>query len=286
MMVLRLLNLCGLVWKGIFLFVVTVSAQERVFHKDLSDEKELKVKIDFGSGKLRIKKAADDALYRLTAVETNDNIEPKVRYEKSGTAGALTVSIEQSKSVNIFNVGDQNWTLELTRQIPILLKADIGACNGDMDFTDLRIKDIYLSGGASTITLRFEKPNRERLRSLKIDAGISRLYLYGLGHANIESMKFQGGVGSYRLDFTGTQFDNNRVDISVGVGKAVLLIPEDAVTRIITQDNFLSSVNIDADYFESLANGMYLSKKRRDHNPDLTINIEAGLGKIDVIVIP
>jgi hypothetical protein len=271
---------------GLLVIIHSLAAQDRVFQKALTDEKEFKIKMDFGAGQITLKKSEDNSLYRLTTVKTKDDIEPKVRYEKSGTTAVLIISMEQNQSINIFDVGDQNWTLEITPQIPVLLKADLGACRGDLNFSELRMKDISMSTGASTVKVRFDQPNRERLRKFSIEAGISRLAFTGLGNANFDYLKFEGGVGSYRMDFSGNQYDNNRVDISVGVGKVLLELPVDVVTKITPEDNFLSSVNIEEEYFDRLTDGIYFTKKGKGHNPDLSISIEAGLGRVDVKVIP
>ncbi|MBI2474511.1 MAG: hypothetical protein HYV68_02305 [Candidatus Taylorbacteria bacterium] len=75
------------------------------------------------------------------------------------------------------------------------------------------MKDFNLSAGASSVKLRFDEPNTSVIEDMSIEAGLSKFTGEGLGNANFNHFKFEGGVGSYTLDFSGKL--DHEVDVDV-----------------------------------------------------------------------
>jgi len=256
-------------------------AQTKTDVIERGDEKELKVKLEYAAGNFFLKKTEADKLCKVTS-SSRDNWEPVVRYQKNGATGYLDLSVEQDESDG-FNFDKQNWVVELTDKIPISFNMELGACDGNFDFSNLRVRDLNLEIGASKSIIKFDALNRDRMYNLKIDAGASKLTATGLLNANFERFEFSGGVGSYILDFSGELAQNASANISVGIGKVVVQIPKNVNAKIHVDDSFFSSCNISRDGFEKKANNVYYSTNFDDSKAVLTLYVEAGLGTVKVV---
>jgi hypothetical protein len=140
-----------------------------------------------------------------------------------------------------------------------------------------------LDVGAADGMVSFSEPNPEVAERILIEAGAAEFEVLKLGNANFERFSFDGGVGSFELDFSGEYSRRCQARVSIGLGKARIFIPRDLPVRIDAEDNFLSSVDfksrgrykIDDDYFES--------DDYRESDIGLELEIEVGLGSVDVI---
>jgi ferredoxin len=67
-------------------------------------------------------------------------------------------------------------------------------------------------------------------------------------------MKFEGGVGSYILDFSGSLENEVEVDIKVGLGSITISIPDDIGVKIFYEESFISSIDFPKDIKEKEEN--------------------------------
>lgn len=261
-------------------------AQVQVRQEMITDEKELKVRLIYAAGLIELKKTDEQSLWKLKYENKQKDLQPVIRYSKSGTTGYLTLELESDKSMDLFDMGDMKWSLELTSALPVYFQAEFGACKGRLDLTDIRLKDCQLTLGASTMNVSFDSPNRERIRRLKIDAGLSKLKMYGLQNANFDDLVFDGGVGTYMLNFEGIAHQRSSVDINIGLGQLVMEIPEASNVRLNIDKSFMTTLSVDRDLF-NLSNGdTYQTKNPAKGLPEMGIDIKAGIGKISVVKIP
>ncbi|MBL7996116.1 hypothetical protein JNM05_12155 [bacterium] len=263
----------------------SLAAQSRVQEINRDDEKELKVKLEYAAGKISLGKISHDKLCRIAVKETNNEISPNVRYDKDGTTGYLVIDMNENESVGVFDFGNQKLEMEFTDKIPVSFKLEMGACEGKFDFTNIRVKDLTLSMGASSADILFSSKNKDRINKLKIEAGVSKLNMIGLANANFEKMEFAGGVGSYMLDFSGNLSQNSTCNISLGLGRLTIRVPKNLNVKIRTEDSFLASVKISEEYFVKKFGGTYYSINYDDSAPALNLFIETGLGNLKVQAI-
>jgi hypothetical protein len=276
-------------WIVVVYLIMGVSAgraQVKTYQEMITDEKELKVRIAFAAGLIELKKSSDNVIYRLKADGPNSDAQPVVRYTKNGSTGYLSVALESDNSLDLFDVGDIRWTMEITSMLPVYFQAEMGACKGQLNLTDIRLKDCQLTLGASTIKVLFETPNRERMRKLNVEAGLSKLKMYGLANANFEEMNFEGGIGNYLLNFSGLSKLESKVNIELGVGSLTMEIPNYSNVKLVTEANLFTSLSIDKDLFESKGDGVYKTKNHSSGLPGMEIFVDAGVGTIRVIQTP
>jgi hypothetical protein len=94
------------------------------------------------------------------------------------------------------------WNLTLNEQKELNLKIEAGAYSGRYDFC-LSLKRLEVSDGASDVNLDFSQANPVELDVFNYTTGASSVTLEHLANANLVTMTFRSGAGSYRLDFTG-----------------------------------------------------------------------------------
>ena len=270
----------------LFLYTSLGWSQVKIYQEMMTDEKELKVKVSFAAGLIEMRKSDENVIYRLKADVPNNDVLPTVRYSKNGSTGYLAVSMDSDNSLDIFDVGDIKWVMEITSAVPVFLQADMGACKGRLDMTDIRLKDCNLMLGASTLHVLFDTPNRERIRKLSVDAGLSKLKMYGLRNANFEEMDFEGGVGAFILNFGGISKLHSKVFIELGVGKLSLEFPKFSNVKLKADNNIFTSFWIDKELFDSENGDLYTTKNYNNGLPGMNVQIDAGLGNIRVISVP
>jgi len=249
---------------------------------ELTDEKRLNVRMDIGAGTIDLKKNDTGDILDADVEYDPDELWVDIDYRKSKDRGRLQLeSRTKDKHIDL-DEEDNYWNLEFTDKIAISFEIDIGACEADFDFTGLKIDQLDMDLGASSIEVDFRRPNPERISEISIDVGASSLEINGLGNANFEELSFDGGVGDFTLDFSGEFKHRAYVDIDVGLGSLTILIPRDAGVQIRSESSFLSSVDIDEDDFDEVEDDLYESDSFGQAEKELVFDIEVGLGSVEI----
>lgn len=120
------------------------------------------------------------------------------------------------------------------------------------------------------------------MKKLKIESGVSKFDAYNLNNANFKRMEFEGGVGSYYLDFGGTLTRDVNVSINVGLGALTIAVPRKIGIRIKYEDSWLSRLSLDNDEYIRMKKGIYESKNYSAAEGRMDITVESGLGSVKV----
>ena len=250
---------------------------------NLNDEKEAFVEIDFGIGDLLIAQGNPDKLAFVKGSYDPRYFDYKFDYKKKHKSGDLYFDVSTLKGKwSDLNGVDNEWSLEFTSKIPLDLAMDIGAAKCDLNLGGLMISRLDLEIGAADCKISFDEPNKCDLKKLLIDAGASSVYIDKLGNARFELLDFDGSVGSYDIDFSG-EFDfDAEADISVGLGSIDIVIPSDVGVRLYTDDSFLSSIDFPKKKFRRIDTGFYESRNWDDAKGHLELDVEIGLGSVDI----
>jgi hypothetical protein len=167
-----------------------------------------------------------------------------------------------------------NWDLEIGNQTPIALTINAVAFKGEMDFSGIPITELQINDGASTNTVIFDQPNPIEMGRLEYTTGASTIELTGLGNANFEEMRFNGGAGTYTLDFSGDLRQDASVSIEAGVSTIRVIIP-DGVPVTIEVRGELKNVRTEGTW--TVNNDTYISDGT---GKGLTIRINMNLGSL------
>ena len=253
----------------------------------LSREKNMVVFIKFGNGYLNLEPAEEKTAYEGEFYYKE--YKPDVRYEVVGDEGRLDIRFsgdvrddeDESKHINSFDeLYDNEMNLRFSPKIPLDIDMDFGVIKGDLDFGGLQVSSLDMEVGVSKADIYFENPNKISMESFNIEGGVGKLHIEKLGNANIKELTFEGGIGSYELDFSGEYQQDFYGNMELGMGKLILYIPEKIGTRISVDRSFLSSLSIDEAYKDG---DVYTNDQWGKSKYSIDLEIETGVGKIEVI---
>jgi hypothetical protein len=273
--------------------------QQEVLRREISrsTEKEVAISLDAAFGTLNILKGDRS---KIVAAEyrrdENDKRQLEMFYNIEDGRGNLEINLTDEKKHKERRSSSISWeelkgddsraderqlTAKLTDALPLSLKIGIGAGRGNLDLTGLMIKNLKVSAGASSATLRCDEPNPISCETISIESGVSKFSASHLTNLNFRKLKFSGGVGAYTLDFAGELQQKAYAEIDIGLGAITVYIPKDLPARIITEDSWFSSVDVD-DCYEKTRKNSYESENFTQNERSLTIKIGSGLGSIKV----
>jgi hypothetical protein len=279
-----------------FIVIITfgfVIIGDKQYKRDIpfSNERELKVNLEAGFGNIKIERGKFSQIISFDVnTDLKDDITQYIDYSNRDRVGYLNISTseilskESNKKKHSFRISgleDNDWTMKFTDAIPIAFDIELGMGKGNLDLTGLKVKDLNISTGASSVILRFDEPNNETINNINIETGLSKFKAYGLGNANFERLKFQGGVGSYLLDFSGDLKKESDVDIEVGLGALTIYIPNEIGTKIYYEKNWISSIDLPDDFKEEEEDN-YFSSNYYDTSGKINMHIEAGMGSVKI----
>jgi hypothetical protein len=196
------------------------------------------VTLHFGAGNLSLQPGATDALISGTAKFNVADFNPTISIDSNN------INIEQGNIqltgipyINTDIVND--WTLSLgERPMSLVIKA--GAYTGNYELGGLSIHSLSISDGASKVELSFSKPNLIEMTSLNYTTGASSVSMSGLGNANAATVSFNGGAGSYTLDFSGQLQRDVTVNVDSGVSSVTIIVPPGTPAQVDTASSLIS----------------------------------------------
>ena len=201
----------------------------------------VKVKLNFGTGKLLISPGEKKALIRGTATYNVEELKPSV--VTSGEEVEISSGTFDYDLTGLPNFSDiENcWDLRFG-QTPMDLSIRAGAFSAELDFGGLALHNLDIFGGASSVILDFSKPNLVPMASFDLTTGASNVQLLHLGNANLSLLKFKGGGGVYTLDFSGDLSRDATVEIDAGLSTVKIIVPKNVPAQVHV-NGVLKSVN-------------------------------------------
>ncbi len=263
------------------------------FHKDvqLSNEKEVKVTLESGFGTVIVSRGNTSTVFDADIdVDKNLDFSDCIEYSKRERVGFLNVNTNENvrglpegrkHGFHISGLESSTWDMRFTDAIPLSFDVELGLGRGQLDLTGLTVKDLTISAGASSFNLKFDKPNKGVIDDLSIESGVSKFKGENLCNANFNHLKFEGGVGSYSLDFGGKLDREVDVDIEVGLGTLTVTVPDHIGAKIIYEKNFIAHIDL-ADDFSQQGDNTYFSSNFDNARGKINMKIEAGLGSVKI----
>ena len=245
----------------------------------LPDAGSASVDILFGVGDLEIDSGASDQLFSGHFRYNVERWEPEVDYD----GDVLTIKqggTEQDWGIPTGNIRN-DWDLEFSPDIPLRMNLDLGAGDGELDFTGLQIEELDLNMGAGDFEVRFDEPNQARMGQLALDTGASKLDVIGIGHAGPDEMIVQGGVGDITLDFTGDWPHSSEARITSGVGSIALRLPDDVGVRVSVEGGL---TNVETSGLRRSGDD-YVNDAFGEAETELQIELTTGVGSVRLIEV-
>ncbi|MFN7035670.1 MAG: toast rack family protein [Bellilinea sp.] len=168
------------------------------------------------------------------------------------------------------------WQLKLG-SAPIALDIAAGAYKGTLDLSGVALTRLSIQDGASQSEVRFDQPNPVLMESLRYRTGASEVSLVGLGNASPAFLNFEGGTGSYTLDFSGRLQQDLQASITAGVSSLKIVIPVGTSARIVISGG-LNNVQPRGTW--RISNNVY---ETEGDGPKIEINLNMGVGNLELI---
>jgi hypothetical protein len=167
---------------------------------ELQGAKTAHARLEMGAGQLTIHGGASRALDADFSF-SNSFDQPRVDYHVDDGVGQLSIT-QESHSVH-FGRSENDWDLRFSKDIPLELKVDMGAGQGNLHFRDVPLTRLDLHMGAGQVDVDFTGDRKTDLTA-DIEGGV--------GQANIRLPKnvgviahASGGIGS--IDVRGLKHD-------------------------------------------------------------------------------
>ncbi len=256
--------------------------ESKHFSYPADDIKLLVLNFDLGAGKFTFEPRDMAEIFEADVDYNVRNVEVFADYKKRGSIGHLDVGSDLLNKTHVES-DDNVWLLGLSRKYPTEMTFDIGLCEADMELGGIPIRYLKIDLGAAEGSLKISTPNPDTADEVILDAGAAGFRAEKLGNLNFERLTFDGGVGKFRLDFSGEYKIRSRAKVSIGLGKALIYIPSDLPVRIEAEDNFLSSVKFrNRDRYE-IEDNYFESKDFRESKIGLDLKIDVGMGSVEII---
>jgi hypothetical protein len=232
----------------------------------------LDVYVSFGAGELTIDAGAE-ALIEGTAVYNVDDFRPEVE-SSDGRVELSTGNLEIQGFPSFDDRMINNWDLKLSDR-PMNLRIVAGAYMGDMELGGLNLTDLRITDGAADVWVNFDEPNQGVMNDFRYETGASSVVLKNLGNANFRTMIFQGGAGSYELDFSGDLQEDASVLVQTGLSSLTISVPDDLNVQVRLEGG-LTNITTQGSWGQS--GGIYTHNG--DDGPELEITIKMGAGNL------
>ncbi len=251
-------------------------------------ERELKVVISASLGTMQITRGEPEKIV-LAEAPSGTESPIDISYAIRNRVGYLDITLgdldgDKGQKMNIFHIGrlkSGTWVLRFSDAIPISFDIEQGVGKADLDLSGLQVKDFTLNSGASDATLSFDEPNRTAIDNLTVESGVSKFSGRNLGNANFKRFRFQGGVGSYTLDFSGSLHNEVDVDIELAFGALTVIVPPEVGARVFYDNSFMSRLDYAKD-FSKTSESQYTSDNYTTAEGKMNIRIDSGVGSVNI----
>jgi hypothetical protein len=260
----------------------------------LGNERELKVTLEAGFGDIFVSRGeSHDILDAQADLSGISDIDHCVEYDVRDNVGYLNMSTDcnvegegshhHGKSIHLDGLESRTWKVQFCDAIPSTYDVQLGLGKGEIDMTGLKVKDFSLSTGASSVDLKWDKPNPSEIQDMNIEAGVARFRAEGLCNARFHHLKFEGGVGSYTLDFAGTLDREVDADLEVGLGSLTIYIPEHMAARVVYEKSWISHISVDSGLREAdNEEDTYYTSSYHGAKGRINFHIDAGVGTVRI----
>ncbi|MBN1875525.1 MAG: hypothetical protein JXA33_14950 [Anaerolineae bacterium] len=224
---------------------------------ELGDTEKVQVYIKIGAGELTVDKGTDELLeadFTYNVAEWRPEIEYQ---ENEETGGRLTIRQPSTNKITTSATKYRyEWDLNFNEDIPLDMRIEYGAGEGDLELGDLNVEKLDMKLGAGTITVDLH--NNTSLKQLELDIG----------------------AGEFTLDLRGDWENDVDVNIQGGLGKTVLRLPNDIGVRV---DITKGIGNVTINGLHRLGSD-YVNDAYETSDVTIEITIQAGVGSIELEV--
>ena len=194
------------------------------------------------------------------------------------------LTIAQGKKSGLETTGSDivnDWRLQLGNA-PMRLQVSAGAYNGTYELGGLILQGLTITDGAAKSEVRFGSANPGQMERLLYETGASAVNLTDLANANFKTFEFNGGAGSYTMDFSGQLRTDGTVRIKVGAGTVRIVVPAETAARV-TVKGSLTDVSLEGDWTNTGKTSATPAAKADSQGKSLLIEVDMSVGTLELV---
>jgi hypothetical protein len=230
-LVVGLMISANLMWVAGCSSIVMGKEDHSKIHIKEDKAKQLDISLNVGAGQLSVSDGAKE--WVEGEIEYNvDDLEPKVKYKRSGDKGKVVIEQSDKKlsGIKVGNVKNE-WDLQLTNEVPIDLEVNTGATETKLNLQGLQLSNLDINAGVGDITVDLSGDWKESFDvDLEMGVGKSTLILpkdvgvkikssKGIGHADFKGFISEGN-GVYVNEAYNDADVKIIVNTDLGIGEA------------------------------------------------------------------
>ncbi len=166
---------------------------------------------------------------------------------------------------------------------PLVFDLQLGHGSAWLDLTDLRVRGVNIESSNADIFLSYKKPNPERMQTLRLASGMSKIVVRNLEYARAEKVFIDNGMGDTKI-IIGEQVHNPAMlEVGVGAGACIMMVHQDAPMKLILENGIFSSVEIPDNFYPSGDNTYVNLAYKKNPQKGITAVIDLGIGTFTLI---
>jgi hypothetical protein len=198
---------------------------------ELGAAKDVRVQVEMGAGELRIGGGAVklfDADFHYNVAEWR----PQLKYDVSGSHGYLSLRQPPARGLSVGNQ-DNRWDLRLNDQVPVELKVNLGAGEGTLRLSGMKLHRLEVGIGAGELKIDLRGPWDDNLDgSIRGGVGEATIQLPREAGVRVRASGGIGGINAQGLHKEGDYYTNDaygksgvrvRLDVQGGIGQINLI---------------------------------------------------------------
>ena len=272
----------------LFVRSVALTQDEATREVGRTTENEMKVTLTSSFGTVKVSRGDPE---KMVVVQTSGGEEQRMNldYSVRNRVGYMDLTLGEGEApnegrTNSFHIADfhaGHWALKFSDAVPISFDIQLGVGKGNFDLSGLHVKDFNLSTGAGDVVLSFDESNPTTIENMNIESGVSKFDGRNLGNANFKHFRFQEGVGTSTLDFSGGLRHEVDVDLEVGMGVMTIIVPPNVGARVTYDKTWASKLDCAQD-FHPTSDTEYVSDNYDSVPAKMNIRVDSGLGSIKI----
>jgi len=244
----------------------------------------MEIDVEFGLGEISLERGNPAKAVTGYLQYDEEYIRPEVDYSVRAGVARFSLATESRRGgwegLRIPDMESPESELYFTTRVPMEVNFSCGLGEANLDLGELQVTNLNLENGLGETVLDFSAPNGVELRRIDVDNGLGKLTASNLSNSRAEELRFDCGLGSAELDFSGETLRDMSVDVTIGLGSVTMLIPRGFNVEMQAEENFLSS--IDTRDMVIRGGGRYQSENFDSRKPTLRITASVGMGSINI----
>jgi hypothetical protein len=190
---------------------------------------ELVLKMSIGAAMVRIERSERDVLVEVDAEYPDGYLDEfKVELSESDSIAKIELWTSHEREINPDLLKKAMVVrVAVSDEVPLRIILDLGYTDAEIDLGGLMARNVTMDAGAGLVSFGFSQPNRATLELLDIDAGACKVYLWGLGYADLIAGNVDAGVSEFSFDLSGSWTRDAEIDVSSGLNLLSVEAPQE-----------------------------------------------------------